>query len=118
MRLDFAHPLLLLLLPLALLPLLRRRADTMVYPFVAWLPPDRTGRLFGLLWRTLAVAAMACAVVGLAGPGQSGGQVLRSGRGAEVMILMDRSSSMDSVVHLNGADGRGRFSVNDSKSKV
>jgi mxaC protein len=118
MRFDFAQPWMLLLLPLALLPLLRRRSDTLIFPFVAWLPPDRVGRLLGVLWRVLAVAAMACIVVGLAGPGQSGAQVLRSGRGAEVLILMDRSSSMDNVVHLNGFNDGGRFSVKESKNQI
>ena len=55
MRYDFAQPWMLLLLPLALLPLLRRRSDTLVFPFVAWLPPDRVGRLLGVLWRALEI---------------------------------------------------------------
>jgi mxaC protein len=118
MRFDFAQPSMLLLLPLALLPLLRRRSDTLIFPFVAWLPPDPVGRLLGVLWRALAVAAMACIAVGLAGPGQSGAQVLRSGRGAELLILMDRSSSMDNVVHLNGANDGGHFSVKESKNQI
>src|SRR5262245_22441902 len=104
MHFDFAQPLFLLLLPLALLPLLRRRADTLAYPSVAWLPRDRAGRLLGLLWRALAVSAMASTIVGLAGPGQPGAEVVRSGRGAELLILMDRSSSMDNVAFLNGVN--------------
>ncbi|WP_280151604.1 vWA domain-containing protein [Piscinibacter sp. XHJ-5] len=118
MPIDFTQPSLLLLLPLALLPLLRRRSDTLVFPFVAWLPADPVGRLLGVLWRALAVAAMACIVVGVAGPGQSGAQVLHIGRGAEVLILMDRSSSMDNVAHLNGIDDGGRFSVRESKNQI
>ena len=118
MRFDFSQPLVLLLLPLALLPLLRRRSDTLDFPFIAWLPPDRAGRLLGLLWRTLAVVAMACAIIGMAGPGQPGAQVLRSGRGAELLILMDRSSSMDNVAHLNGISYGARFSTTDSKNKI
>jgi len=118
MPLDFAQPWMLLLLPLALLPLLRRRADTLAYPFVAWLPHDRVGRAFGIVWRALAVAAMACTAIGLAGPGQAGARVLRSGHGAELLILLDRSSSMDNVVHLNGVDDGGRFSQRESKSQI
>lgn len=115
---DFANPLLLLLLPLALLPLLRRRSDTLTYSSIAWLPGDRAGRIVGFLWRAFAVAAMACTVIGLAGPGQSGAQVLRTGRGAELMILLDRSSSMDRVVHLNGVFNDSGFSVTESKSQI
>lgn len=118
MRIDFLQPWLLLLLPLALLPLLRRRSDTLVFSWLAWLPHDPAGRVIGFLWRAFAVAAMAATVIGLAGPGQAGTQVLRTGRGAEVLILMDRSSSMDQVVHLNAPATEGGFSVTESKSEI
>ncbi|MDR1967956.1 MAG: VWA domain-containing protein [Burkholderiaceae bacterium] len=117
MSLDFTQPWMLLLLPLALLPLLRRRSDTLVYPCLAWLPTDRVGRLVGFLWRGFAVAAMALTVFGLAGLGQSGTEVQRTGRGAEVLILLDRSSSMDAAVHTNGLKMAGRMSQ-EPKAKV
>ncbi|HYL17355.1 MAG TPA: VWA domain-containing protein, partial [Burkholderiales bacterium] len=46
---DFARPWVLVLLPLALLPLLRRRRDTLAFSYVAWLPVDRAGRALGFL---------------------------------------------------------------------
>lgn len=110
MPFDFAHPWMLILLPLALLPLLRRRSDTLIYSSLTWLPADRVGRLAGFLWRGFAVAAMAFTVLGLAGPGQSGTEVQRTGRGAEILILLDRSSSMDASVHANGLQMAGRMS--------
>jgi mxaC protein len=116
---DLAQPAWLLLLPLAALPLLRRRSDTLVFPAIAWLPPDRAGRLLGLLWRGFAVLAMASAVVGLAGPGRSGGEVQRTGRGAEVLILMDRSSSMDTNVIPKEVKSGGQFNASmPTKSEV
>jgi mxaC protein len=117
MRLDFTQPVLLLLLPLALLPLWRRRADTLPFPSLRWLPPDRPGRALAVLWRALAVTALAGVALGLAGPGRSGGEVLRTGRGAELLILLDRSSSMDAVAHLNGVSN-ARFSVTESKGEI
>ena len=39
--LDLLHPWILVLLPLAVLPLLRSRRDTLVYSSLAWLPADR-----------------------------------------------------------------------------
>jgi mxaC protein len=92
---DFLHPWLLLLLPLSALPLLRNRRDTLVYSYLAWLPADRTGRVLGFLWRAFAVLAFLGIVLALAGPGRSETQVMRSGRGAEILVLMDRSTSMD-----------------------
>lgn len=92
---DFLHPWALLLLPLAALPLLRNRRDTLLFPHLAWLPADRAGRVFGFFWRACAVLAIAGTVLALAAPGQSETQVMRSGRGAEILVLMDRSRSMD-----------------------
>jgi len=94
MRFYLAQPWMLVLLPLALLPLLRRRSDTLGFSYLAWLPADRVGRLIGFMWRAFAAGAMAFTVLGLSGPGQSGAVVERPGRGAEVLILMDRSSSI------------------------
>lgn len=119
MGFDFLQPLWLLLLPLALLPLLRRRSDTLVFSAVAWLPTDRIGRVTGFLWRAFAVAAMAALLVGLAGPGESGTQRLRTGIGAEILILMDRSSSMDANVVPKDVKAGGQFNSSmPSKSRI
>jgi mxaC protein len=107
MPVDFAQPWALLLLPLALLPLLRRRGDTLSFSHVAWLPADRVGRAAGLLWRGCAVLTILGIVTGLAGPGRSSLQVLRTGTGAEILILMDRSSSMDDTMGRQPIDSRG-----------
>lgn len=92
---DFTRPWVLLLLPLALLPLLHRPRDALAFPYLPWLPPDHLGRAADLLGRALAALAIASSILGLAGPGRPESQVLRSGRGAEILILLDRSRSMD-----------------------
>ena len=92
---DVAQPWVLLLLPLALLPLLRSRRDTLLFSHLAWLPSDRLGRALGLAWRACAVLAILGIVLALANPGRSETTVIRNGRGAEILVLMDRSSSMD-----------------------
>lgn len=114
MALDFAAPWMLVLLPLAALPLMRRRSDSLVFSSVAWLPVDRVGRFAGLLARCSGVLAMAGIVVGLAGPGRSQLQVVRTGSGAQILILMDRSASMDEPMGSAGVEApRG-----DAKNKV
>jgi mxaC protein len=92
---DFAHPWWLLLLPLALLPLWRSRQDMLGFSYLGWLPRDRVGQLAGWLWRACGVLAIASTVVALASPGRPETQVTRTGHGAEVLVLMDRSRSMD-----------------------
>jgi mxaC protein len=91
----FEHPWMLTLLPLALLPLLRGRRDTLAFPSVAWLPPDRIGRIIGWLWPVFAMLALASSIVALAQPGRPQTQVQRTGKGAEILVLLDRSRSMD-----------------------
>lgn len=93
--LAFEQPWLLVLLPLALIPLLRRRRDTLAFPSVAWLPRDRAGQIIGLLWPVFAVLALASGILALAQPGRPQTQVRRTGHGAEILVLLDRSRSMD-----------------------
>ncbi|MDB6044969.1 MAG: von Willebrand factor type domain protein [Gammaproteobacteria bacterium] len=94
-NLDFSHPWALLLLPLAALPLLWARSDTLLFSYLPWLPADPAGRIVGWLRSAFAVLAIASIVAGLAGPGRPQTQVARTGRGAEIVVLIDRSRSMD-----------------------
>jgi mxaC protein len=92
---DFLHPWLLLLLFLAGLPLISRKRDSLGFSSLAWLPQDRLGQAAAQLWRIAAVLAIASLVFALAGPGRPESQVARTGRGAEILLLLDRSRSMD-----------------------
>src|SRR3569833_913352 len=94
MSIDFSYPWVLLLLPLAALPLVRARVDTLVFSYVPRLPPDPAGRIAGWLRGAFAVLAIACAVVGLAGPGRPQTPFMRPGRGAEIEKHNKRSRSM------------------------
>lgn len=91
----FSNPWALLLLPLALLPLLRSHRDTLVFSYLAWLPADVVGRIAGFAWRTCAVLTILLVVIALAQPGRSETQIMRTGSGAEILLLIDRSRSMD-----------------------
>lgn len=95
LAIEFSQPWVLLLLPLALIPLRRSRRDTIAFSHLALLPADRVGRLVGAAWTGTAVASIALLVVALSGPGQAQTQVVRTGHGAEILMLMDRSRSMD-----------------------
>jgi len=92
---DFEAPWVLLLLPLALLPLRPGSRHTLAFPWLAWLPADRLGRAAGFAFRAFGALAIAACVIALAGPGRPSGQIPRIGRGAEILVLIDRSRSMD-----------------------
>lgn len=93
--LDFEAPWALFLLPVAILPLLRRRRDSVSFPWLAWLPVDRVGSSVRVALALLAVVALSSLVIALAQPGRPEMHVQRVGEGAEILILLDRSRSMD-----------------------
>src|SRR3984957_912199 len=94
-NIDLTHPWVLLLLPLGVLPILPAPSDTLLFSYLPWLPADPAGQIVGWLRTAFAVLAIASIVVGLAAPGRPQTQVVRTGRGAEIVVLIDRSRSMD-----------------------
>jgi mxaC protein len=91
----FSQPFLLLLLALALLPLLRTPFASARYPWLELVPADRLSSMLDWLLRVAAALAIAATAVGLSGPYLPGATVERTGRGAEIVLLLDRSLSMD-----------------------
>lgn len=95
---DFIHPWWLAAMALVFLPLLRRRDDEQVFSWNDWLPPDPKG-----LWRSrseqgVAMVGIAALVLGLAGVGTPETFIKRVGSGAETVVLLDRSASMDAAL--------------------
>ena len=92
---SFEDPWLLWLLPLALLPLLREPGGALGNAWVALAPRDRASSLIGWVLRIVGVLAFAALIVGLAGPYWPEYEVERIGKGAEIVLVLDRSRSMD-----------------------
>lgn len=108
--LALAHPLGLLLLPLALLPFLARGADAFRYSALAMLPPDPLSRAVELGLRCLAAACVVALALGVSGLHRVAEDVERIGQGAQTVILIDNSGSMDEVF-ATGNEHRSRASV-------
>jgi mxaC protein len=96
-------PWLLLLLPLALLPLRRDAGPWLANSWAASQRPDLPSRLLHGALRLAAVLALAATVLALAGPHRGEQTVERLGRGAEIVLLLDRSRSMDQSFGVGGA---------------
>jgi len=92
---GFTHPLVLWLLPLALLPILLERSHTRTYSWVEMLPSDPLSNLIGLLLKVLAAISLFCIILGLSGPHSLEQKVERIGVGAQIGLVIDRSASMD-----------------------
>ena len=92
---SFDDPWVLWLLPLALLPLLRRPGQPLANGWLAFAPRDLLSTVVGRVLRALASLAIAALVLALAGPHRAEYFAPRIGKGAEIVLLLDRSRSMD-----------------------
>lgn len=95
MNVGFVHPLVLWALPLALLPLAQAWSSPIVVPWLTLVPVDMVSKYLTIMLRAFAVCAIAAMVIALAGPYQSRTPVQHIGQGAEIVVLLDRSRSMD-----------------------
>lgn len=94
-RLGADHPWLLLLLPLALLPLSVSSQRVSPVSSLALAPADGLSRAIGLTLALAGILAIGGSIVALAGPYCAGETVTRIGIGAQVSMLIDRSGSMN-----------------------
>ncbi len=97
-HLGFDNAAWLWLLPLALWPLWPRlgaAAALLHNTWAAQLPRDRWSSALNALLRGATVVAIAAAVLAMAGPYRPEDTVERVGQGAEIVLLLDRSRSMD-----------------------
>ena len=92
---TFSEPWALVLLPLALLPFLRAGRQVISYSWLPMIPEDGWSTLVGALFRVFAAAAIVLVVLGVAQLTRGETKVERLGQGAEFVLLLDRSRSMD-----------------------
>jgi mxaC protein len=92
--LHFTHPWLLWALLFAWLPMLALGVRQFAFPSLhGWRLPW-TARILPWLLKGLAVTTLICLVMTMAGPYLEGGVEQRVGKGAEIVIVLDRSGSM------------------------
>jgi mxaC protein len=89
------HPLVLVLLLLALLPFVASPFVRRGIPAVTLVPADRLSSTASLALKLTGSIAIAMLVLGLAGLHRREQSIVREGTGAHVVLLLDRSSSMD-----------------------
>lgn len=96
-NLAFETPWALVGLLLMLLPLLRSGMQATPYPWLEMLPADPLSQALTLLIRLLSMAAIAALVLGLSGVYLKEQKIERIGHGAHIVLLLDRSNSMDNT---------------------
>lgn len=113
---TFSYPWLLWLMPLAILPLLLQRAHANQYSWVSILPVDRLSNVIGLLLKVLAVLTLVFIILGLASPHTLSQKVERLGVGAQIVLVLDRSASMDDAFSGDTTGANGVTIVGETKS--
>ncbi|MCI0655041.1 MAG: VWA domain-containing protein [Methylococcaceae bacterium] len=89
------HSGLLILVLFALSPLLAPQTRLSLYSWNRLLPNDAISRMIELVLRVAGAGAITALVLGLSGIHKREQPVERIGRGARIVMLLDRSSSMD-----------------------
>lgn len=92
---SFSIPWALFLLPLALVPIWLNRQQGRVYSWIDLAPEDRLSDIASLLLRHLSAAIVACMVIALSMPQGASSSIERTGKGAQISLVIDRSVSMD-----------------------
>src|SRR5262245_59464086 len=95
MSVLFASPWLLALLPAALLPWVSPRPRGLAYPWLAMLPRDRFSSAAEPALRLCTTLVIVLCVLAAAEPYRPEQRVERIGEGAQIVLLLDRSRSMD-----------------------
>lgn len=95
MNIAFAHPWVLVLLVLALLPFIAGIFNKRLTSWNRLIPPSNTTRWINRLIKLLGVMAFISIVLGLAGLYQTEKTFTRTGTGAHIVFVLDRSASMN-----------------------
>ena len=93
--LGFAHPQVLGLAVLSLIPFALPLLARQGYPSLAVIPADPLSRILSVAIKTLGAVAIMATATGLAGVHRLGESVERLGQGAHIVLLIDRSASMN-----------------------
>lgn len=117
-RVSLDHPWALLLLPAALLPLFCSGQSALIYSRLALVPRDPISSVLAVTLRLLGSLAIAATVLGLAGLYRPEELVERVGRGAEIVLLLDRSRSMDQAFITRGDMGNFTDTRREAKGRL
>ena len=95
MNIGFLQPWALALLMLAPVPWFRRGQRSLGYSSLAMVPADRLSRVLDTALRLAGCVVFASLAIGMSGPYRREQVVDRIGTGAHIVLLLDRSSSMN-----------------------
>jgi len=100
------HPWALLLLPLALVPLLFKSYQGQMYSWLEIMPEDRISDIANRVVKSLIAVILVCIVLALAAPQGPDQKIQKVGKGAQTVVVIDRSVSMEQAFAGDSTSGR------------
>jgi mxaC protein len=91
----FTYPWALLLLPVCLAPFLFKSHQGQMYSWLEMAPEDRFSDIANLVIKVITAIILACIVLAISAPRGPDQMVHKVGRGAQTVMVIDRSVSMD-----------------------
>lgn len=103
---SWLHPWALVLLPLALIPFWLKSRQGQMYSWLPIVPQDRISDIASFAIKLLTALLLVGIVLAIAGPQGAEQQVQRMGKGAQTVLVIDRSVSMDYPFAGDATSGR------------
>src|SRR5690606_18150872 len=89
------HPWVLLLLPLVFVPFWFKSHQGQIYSWLPIIPVDRPSDIANYVLKTMIAVIILSLILALASPQGASKKVLKVGKGAQTVFVIDRSVSMD-----------------------
>jgi len=92
---TFSFPWVLWFMPLAFIPLIFKETSLQYYSWNEMIPKDRLSSIIAIILKFIATLILIMIIIGLSGPHSRQKEIEKTGRGAQIGLVLDRSASMD-----------------------
>ncbi len=92
---TLSFPWVLWFLPLAFIPLIFKETSLQYYSWNEMIPKDRLSSISAIILKFIATLILITIIVGLSGPHSQQREIEKTGIGAQIGLVLDRSASMD-----------------------
>ena len=92
---TLSFPWVLWFLPLAFIPLIFKETSLQYYSWNEMIPKDRLSSIIAIILKFIATLILITIIVGLSGPHSQQREIEKTGIGAQIGLVLDRSASMD-----------------------
>jgi mxaC protein len=92
---TFSFPWVLWFMPLAFIPLIFKETSLQYYSWNEMIPKDRLSSIIAIILKFIATIILIMIIIGLSGPHSRQKEIEKTGIGAQIGLVLDRSASMD-----------------------